>query len=61
MKAVYSFAQMKDIVEKCGFTVNESLGAREMTKQYFSEYNINNSEHPMTAPTGVSYIFAIKQ
>ena len=35
MKAVYSFAQMKDIVEKCGFTVNESLGAREMTKQYF--------------------------
>ena len=61
MKAVYSSAEMEDIFEKCGFILNESLGDREMTEQYFSEYNCCNPDHHMIAPEGVSYIFAIKQ
>ena len=60
MKAVYSSKEMMDILSECGFAVKESLGATEMTDQYFAEYNNNNPDHPMKAPEGVSYVFATR-
>ena len=61
MKTVYASVEMKDLLNECGFMVKECLGAVKMTEQYFDEYNNNNPEHPMIAPEGVSYIFAVKQ
>lgn len=60
MQAVYSSKEMMDILSECGFAVKESLGATEMTDQYFAEYNNNNPDHPMKAPDGVSYVFATR-
>lgn len=61
MKAVYASSEIENLIESCGFVMSDSLGAKEMTEQFFAEYNSNNPEHPMTAPEGVSYIFARKQ
>ena len=33
-----------------------------MTERYFSDYNRNTPEHPMTAPVGVDYaLFCVKR
>ena len=61
MKAIYSYYELEDILKQFGFVVNERLGATEMTDQFFLEYNKSNSEHPMKAPNGVSYVFATRQ
>ncbi|MCR5023870.1 MAG: class I SAM-dependent methyltransferase [Lachnospiraceae bacterium] len=60
MKAQYSFAEMEALLSECGFKVAEHLGSEDMTERYFADYNRNSSEHPMAAPVGVEYVFAVK-
>ena len=61
MKAQYSFAEMKVLLSECGFAVAEHLGAEDMTEQYFAGYNRSTPEHPMSAPVGVDYVFAVRE
>ena len=61
MKALYSFAEMKELLSGCGFAVAEHLGAEDMTERYFSDYNSNTPEHPMSAPVGVDYVLAVRK
>ena len=61
MKALYSFAEMKELLSGCGFVVAEHLGAEDMTERYFSDYNNNTPEHPMSAPVGVDYVLAVRK
>ncbi len=60
MKALYSYAEIQSLLQECGFELSDHLDDREITKQYFSEYNRYNPEHPMQAPPGVAYVTAIK-
>lgn len=60
MKAQYSFAEMEALLSECGFAVAEHLGAVDMTERYFADYNSHTPEHPMFAPVGVDYVFAVR-
>lgn len=60
MKALYSYSEIKALLQKCGFELAEHLGDEDMTVRYFSEYNEVNPMHPMQAPAGVAYVTAKK-
>ena len=61
MKALYSYAEIKSFLQKCGFELLEHRNDREITKQYFSKYNKGNPMHRMQAPVGVAYVLAMKR
>ena len=61
MKARYSYEEMADLLSECGFTAAEHLEAEAMTKLYFADYNKNTPGHPMAAPAGVEYVFAVRE
>lgn len=61
MKTLYTYEDMEKLLSECGFNIYEHLDSKEMTEQYFVEYNNRNPEHPMVAPTGVGYILAVRQ
>ncbi|MGN0403112.1 MAG: class I SAM-dependent methyltransferase [Acetatifactor sp.] len=60
MKAKYSYAELKKLLDKYGFEICEHLNSEEMTEEYFREYN-NKTAKQMSAPKGVDYIFAVKR
>lgn len=61
MHASYHYADMEKLLEKHGFLVYEHLEPREITKQWFSQYNRNNPEHIIMAFDNVNYCLAVKQ
>lgn len=61
MKAQYSTGEMEALLFECGFKVAEHFGAEDMTDRFFADYNRNMPEHPMTAPVGVDYVFAVRE
>ena len=61
MKARYSFPEMESLLSECGFIVGEHLGAEEMTEKFFTDYNEDVPTHPIIAPYGVDYIFAVSK
>ncbi len=32
-----------------------------MTERFFADYNRSTPEHPMAAPVGVDYVFAVRE
>lgn len=60
MKALYTYEEMEKLLSGCGFKIYEHLNAKEITEQYFNEYNKLNPEHLMSAPEGVAYILAVR-
>ena len=60
MKALYSYSEIKALLQKCGFELAEHLGDEEMTGRYFTEYNTSNPMHLIQAPKGVAYVAARK-
>ncbi|MCR5023866.1 MAG: class I SAM-dependent methyltransferase [Lachnospiraceae bacterium] len=61
MKAQYLFTEMEELLSECGFKVAEHLGPGDVTKRYFADYNSNSPDHPMSAPVGVDYVFAVRE
>lgn len=61
MKAQYPFEEMEVLLFECGFKVAEHLGAEGMTERFFADYNRSTPEHPMAAPVGVDYVFAVRE
>ena len=61
MKAHYLFAEMEVLLSGCGFAVTKHIGAEDMTARFFADYNKNMPEHPMAAPVGVDYVFAVRE
>ncbi len=61
MQAKYSYGEMEKLLEDCGFLMDEDHDEKSMTRQFFSEYNKKNPEHPMEAPRGVHYCLAVKR
>ena len=60
MKAQYSPKEMEKLLFESGFIIEEQLVFEEMTKRYFYEYNKKTPDHPMNAPAGVDYMFAVR-
>jgi len=40
--------------------VAEHLRAEDMTGRYFTDYNKSTPEHPLAAPVGVDYVYAVR-
>ncbi len=57
----YAYDTMEDILATNGFLVYEHLTPEEITQQYFSEYNLANPRHMMTAFDNVNYCLAVKK
>lgn len=60
MLASYSYSDMEALLSNCGFLIYEHLEPKEITKQYFSEYNRANSQHSILAFDNVNYCLAVK-
>lgn len=60
MKAQYSLPEMQSLLSDCGFKVEQYLDHTAMTERYFTEYNRQVPQHPMTAPAGVGYLLAVR-
>ena len=61
MKSKYSYKDIEKILSKQGFLIYEHLNHKEMTNNYFYNYNTLNPEHQIIAPIGVSYCLAVKK
>lgn len=61
MQAKYTCKEMEELLRENGFLIYEHLDENEMTKQYFSRYNLTTPEHAISSPKGVHYLLAVKQ
>ena len=55
MKAKYSFAELKEILNQCHFTIIQHENHQTMTEKYISNYNAYYKDDPIKAPEGVCY------
>ena len=61
MLASYAYAEMENLLSERGFLIYEHLTPKEITEQYFAEYNKTNPDHMMSAFDNVNYCLAVKQ
>lgn len=55
MKAKYSFAELKEILNQCHLTIIQNENHQTVTEKYISNYNIYYKDDPIKAPEGVCY------
>ena len=55
MKAKYSFAELKEILNQCHLTIIQHENHQTVTEKYISNYNVYYKDDPITAPEGVCY------
>ena len=55
MKAKYSFAELKEILNQCHLTIIQHKNHQTMTEKYISNYNVYYKDDPIKAPEGVCY------
>ena len=55
MKAKYSFAELKEILNQCHLTIIKHENHQTMTEKYISNYNAYYKDDPIKAPEGVCY------
>ena len=61
MLAQYSYKEIEKILSDNDILIYEHLEPKEITKQYFNEYNVANPEHLMTAFDNVNYCLGVKK
>ena len=61
MLASYSYFDMEALLSNCGFLIYEHLEPKEITEQYFAEYNRANPQHIISAFDNVNYCLAVKK
>lgn len=55
MKAKYSFAELKEILNQCHLTIIQHEDHQTVTEKYISNYNVYYKDDPIKAPEGVCY------
>lgn len=55
MKAKYSFAELKEILNQCHLTIIQHKNHQTMIEKYISNYNVYYKDDPIKAPEGVCY------
>ena len=61
MKSKYTYKDLEKILEDNSFLIYEHLDYKEMTNNYFENYNILNPNNKIIAPKGVNYCLAVKK
>ena len=61
MKSKYTYKDVEKILEYNDFLIYEHLDYKEMTNNYFENYNILNPNNKIIAPKGVNYCLAVKK
>lgn len=61
MKSKYTFEQMENILANNNLKIYEFLDDKDMTTQYFYDYNTINPSEKIMAPKGVCYVLAVKK
>jgi hypothetical protein len=61
MLASYSYADMENLLDACGFSIAEHLTPDQITSKYFSAYNEANPMHAMSVFDNVNYCLAVKK
>ena len=60
MKAKYSFAELKEILNQCHLTIIQHENHQTVTEKYISNYNVYYKDDPIKAPEGVCYCIVEK-
>ncbi|MFR6573575.1 MAG: class I SAM-dependent methyltransferase [Faecalibacillus intestinalis] len=55
MKAKYSFAELKEILNQCHLTIIQHENHQTVTEKYIYNYNVYYKDDPIKAPEGVCY------
>jgi methyltransferase (TIGR00027 family) len=55
MKAKYSFAELKEILNQCHLAIIQHENHQTVTEKYISNYNVYYKDDPIKAPEGVCY------
>lgn len=55
MKAKYSFAELKEILNQCHLTIIQHENHQTVTEKYISNYNVYYKDDPIKSPEGVCY------
>ena len=55
MKAKYSFAELKEILNQCHLTIIQHENHQTVTEKYISNYNVYYKDDSIKAPEGVCY------
>lgn len=61
MQSCYSCHEMEAVLKKHHFLITEHLNPEEMTSQFFSEYNRENTAYPMQAQNNVNFCLCRKK
>lgn len=61
MKACYSYEEIEALLEEYNLVILEHLDPKEMTEEYFSDYNKANANYPMEAQKNVNYCLCAKK
>jgi methyltransferase (TIGR00027 family) len=61
MLASYSYSDMENLLDACGFSIAEHLTPDQITSGFFSAYNEANPMHAMSAFDSVNYCLAVKK
>jgi len=61
MLSEYSYEEIENILSDNGILIYEHLEPKEITEQYFKEYNKANPKHPMKAFDNVNFCLGVKK
>lgn len=61
MLASYSYSDMENLLDACGFSIAEHLTPDQITSGFFSAYNEANPMHAMSVFDNVNYCLAVKK
>lgn len=61
MKSCYSYNEIEKILSDTGFKIYEYLTDKDMTTEFFNDYNTLNPRKKIIAPKGVAYLLAVKK
>lgn len=61
MLASYSYFDIEQLLSSYGFLIYEHLNPKEMTEQYFNDYNMANPLNTMSGFDNVNYCLAVRK
>lgn len=61
MKSKYTYQEIENILLNNDLKIYEYLNDKDMTNEFFDNYNILNPNKKIIAPKGVGYVLAVKK
>lgn len=61
MKSKYNYYEIEEILVNNNLKIYEYLNDKDITNEFFYDYNTLNPNNKIIAPTGVAYILAVKK